>query len=407
MKEFKILYNGSLANFNYKKIKPQGGPARFACEFRKFFLQYKYVKIIPVVFNINPDVSTVRNRETRVNGNIFYEIVHNPEPVKIVATATSTLADAKNKLKHIFESVEDIILNEKPNVVFLNGFSLYNWILLEAAKSLNVPVVVQHAGLWKKEIQQHSERYSSKTRKLFYTMERATVSASVFHIFLNKFSMDVFKNIHHISESDPFEYRVISLPIPVVEPARRRVFSKKRTHIDIGMVARWDSIKNHSATYRLATAEKFPKDWNVHSVTKIPSMEYEFPKKYIKHINVHAPMSPSSLVMFYKDMEIVIVPSHFDVSPTVVAEAFLAGVPVIISDKVGWINEFVACGLEDHIIRTSISGNSFVRKIATILENRQANEKKYSMFLSYIKNKHSAKKIFREYFALFKMIATK
>src|SRR5690606_22698206 len=112
--------------------------------------------------------------------------------------------------------------------------------------------------------------------------------------------------------------------------------------LSVGAVGRWDMIKNHGALDRLGSyVRKAKLDWKVLVVTK-PSVRASqtFLKRYRSHVTLVNPMHPQDLLTWYRGIDILIVPSRFDVSPTVVLEAISLGKPVIISDRVGWGDVF-------------------------------------------------------------------
>ena len=400
-KALRILYNGSFSVLEPNKVLAQGGPSRFEDIFRKFFLKEDFF-IIPFLFTESADTSVPYIRVKTREGNLFNELVY--------CNDTRSLFQNKNPKRSLFlktiqqtvKVIRSTLIQEKIDVVFLNGFSLNNWLLLYAAHKEKIPVVIQHAGIMKKEISRHMS-FSSATKKIIYQMERDTIRWCSHHIFLNTFSKEVFIKLYNVKDQTKIISTIIPLPVPLTRNSKS-IKKSIETNIKIGMVARWDSIKNHSAMLRLATASTRPKNWTCHTVVHIPEASniFTFPKKYKAAVYTHRPMLPENLTHFYQKMDIIFVPSNFDVSPTVVAEAFLAGVPVIISNNVGWQNEFIECGLGDHIIATNSSGNQLVKIISRILSQREMNMKKYIAMTNHILKIHKPDRVFNQYALIFK-----
>jgi glycosyltransferase involved in cell wall biosynthesis len=403
-KALRILYNGSLSLFQPDTVIAQGGPSRFEDIFRKFFLKEKDFLIIPFLFTQHADTKDPFIRTTTFQNHLFNELVYCRDSFGSLYGNNPKRSQFLKQIHPLLNVIRKTISDEGINVVFLNGFSLNNWLLLYAAHKEKIPVVIQHAGLFKKEIARN-KGLSSATKKLFYQMERDTIRWCSHHIFLNKFSKEVFMKLYNIKNQSLCPSSIIPLPVPLVRSSNN-FKSYVNVEANIGMVARWDSIKNHSAMYRLATASLVPKEWKFHTVVNIPktSNVYTFPKKYTAAITTHRPMVPKDLTHFYQKMDAIFVPSNFDVSPTVVAEAFLAGVPVIISNKVGWQNEFIECGLRDHVIAINSSGNTLVKTVGRILSERQGNIKKYRGIAKHIRETHAPKRVFEQYNSLFRKI---
>ncbi|MBY0328594.1 glycosyltransferase, partial [Patescibacteria group bacterium] len=242
-------------------------------------------------------------------------------------------------------------------------------------------------------------------RKTFYDMERDTIKWCAHHIFLNEFSKNVFIDLYTIKRQKSFASSVIPLPIelPVLTTSNKTTRNKEAA-VNIGMVARWDSIKNHSALLRLAQSAIRPKNWTIHSVVAVNASRSDFAKEYVNSITIVEPMPPEKLTRFYEAMDVILLPSNFDVSPTVAAEALLVGKPVIISDQVGWVNDFITVGLKDHVISPNISGTALVNTIRDVVSAINTNSKKYATLVKQIRYDHEPKRVFTEYASVFNSV---
>lgn len=406
-KPLKILYNEYHASIPSKNLSPQGGPLRFAQNFREFFLNGGSYELCPVIFSYANKSVEPFLRTTKTTNGIFTEVVYDSQFVRSSYKMDLTKKQLIEYFAPILQKLEEVFDTQQPDVVFLNGFSLSNWWLLYVAHKKKVPVVIQHAGIWKKEIMRSKDTFSATLRKTFYDMERDTINWCASHIFLNEFSRDVFINLYKIKKTSLFSSVVIPLPIslPVVSKTKKDTNYDETSRIAIGMVARWDSIKNHSAMLRLATSSNKPARWHMNTVVSQSASKSEFAKQYRKNVGIVEPMSPEKLTQFYESMDIVILPSNFDVSPTVAAESLLVGVPVIISDQVGWVDAFIKHGLKDHIVAPKISGTAFVDRIKTVLGDYKNNSKKYTALVSQIRKDHAPTTVFKQYATLFSSVA--
>ncbi len=402
-KPLNILFNDTINSIKSKKAVAQGGPSRFSQNFHEFFSDNKEFILHPLIISLKDELpDDTLFKEIRSNNILFNKIYIKNKYIRGGNKNTPvTKAKFIKQLNPIIDAVSRFFELKAIDIVFLNGFSLYNWIIMYVAHKKGVPVVIQHAGIWKKEVAIKKDRIPQFLRKIYYDMERDTIKYCAHHIFLNEFSRDVFLKIYNQKE---INHSIVPLPIPTI--SRRK--TKKLEEINfnhnlkLGSVARWDEIKNHSAILRLASSHLKPKGWSVHTVTYIPDLKYKFVQKYIKFVQIQEPMSPEKLVDFYQSMDIVILLSNFDVSPTVVAESITSGTPVIISNKVGWQNEFISSGLEDHIVDPKISGKKLISVINNIIENVEDNKKKYKKLKNLIRKNHNPNIVFSQYANIFK-----
>jgi len=399
-----ILYNETHSNLHVKTLNPQGGPSRFSQSFRDYFLAKKEFNLIPVLFSHEDGNKAPYIRTTTIDSKYFFELVYDRAAINLIQKKDISRQRFVSYLAPWIKGIEDLFDTSKPDLVFLNGFGPTNWVLMYVAHSKNVPVVIQHAGIWKKEVRRVKKAFSQAIRKIFYDLERDTARWAAMHIFLNTYSKEVFMGAYKKSVRKIIPSVVIPLPISIATPPERK--KEENTEVSIGVVARWDSIKNHTAILRLASSKFLPTNWSVHAVTRI-SKPSVFSKKYTKQVAIHEPMSPALLMNFYTSMNVTLLLSHFDVSPTVIAESFAAGTPVIISDKVGWQDEYKACGLEDHIVPTTVGGKTLVSVIKKVLLRQSENTVKYKKFSKHIAQTHSPKKVFDDYSSLFMSIINK
>ena len=180
-------------------------------------------------------------------------------------------------------------------------------------------------------------------------MEKDFSKLSSYEIFLNDWSRKVYqKEVFPINNS---RSEIISLPIAAVKSSYKKRTDKKKYYI--GVVARWDRIKNHQAVLALAKlAGKKGLPWVFYSVTSIPltNLRKHFKEDYRRYIHVKNPKNRQDLNQFYKKMDLMILPSHFDVSPHVVPEALFNNTPTLISPNVGWASDYQLTGANDWVV---------------------------------------------------------
>lgn len=298
--------------------------------------------------------------------------------------------------KDLVDEIKKIIDKEQPDVVFINGSSAFAWAYLKAAYSAGIPIIALHAGMWGAEIDIYSDLFTSSGIKVLKKMEKDFAVIPNCNVFLNETSRDYFtKYIHNIPAG---KTQIIPLPC---ESSSINIKPKLKTNkvTNIGIVARWDRIKNHGAFLNIAkTAVKHQKKWNFFAVTKIPetNSNKEFKENYRKLIKEVTPMEQSELRKFYRKMDFMILPSFFDVSPHVVLEAALEGVPTFISKNVGYAKLFKTNGMKDFIINFSDPVKAF-KKIEAM------ESKKYRLsFTKLLKKTHDPETVLNKFEILFK-----
>jgi glycosyltransferase involved in cell wall biosynthesis len=369
-----------------------------------FKKNHREVELVSLLFSHNQESKDIYIRKTSGIRD-FYELVY-PREILINSYKQKFTKKEYNKFIETFVSKVSILLKEiKPDLVFLNGFSLSNWVIMQAAHQSGIPSCIQHAGLWKKELIASGSSFSPSIKKIFSSYEKEAFKKTAHQIILNDFSRDELFEIHNVSKKEFLKKTsIIPLPIEIDKPKKVSLIAPKV--FQIGVVARWDRIKNHSAVYRLA---KYIKDNNfncrINVVTKWdPSYKTNFKDKYQNIVNIIPPMSPKELKNFYKDQDIVLIPSRFDVSPTVLMEALLLGKPVVISNKVGWVTDYKKFEIHELVFNFTDSGEKIFKKIEKLLSSKDKYLPQFTLLQNKIINEHSNKKVFDQYYKLFKII---
>ncbi|MFA5185458.1 MAG: glycosyltransferase family 4 protein [Patescibacteria group bacterium] len=396
----KILSNDYPTNLPSNSNIAPGGPAHFARAFSGYAVGCGH-EWLGLIHQGTQEEKTGIVKDSTVDAKNYYIFSY---PYKHF----QSFIDSKKKIDPRawftpqINCIRKFIRRAKPDILFLNGFSVYAWQLLEAARQENLPTVIQHAGIAQVEFEQYKHLYTHAVRMSVLQMERDIVDAASKQVFLNAFSHEAFcKRVAPVPER---QTAIIPLPYQEVFAKKYLKSTKKKTTDKaavIGCVARWDRIKNHDAILRLAIEAKRQKlDWKFKCVTKIPEtrVQYRFKCSYKNAIEVVSPMPTSDLMDFYDSVDLLILPSHFDVSPTVVMEAALQRKATLISPNVGWISEYAACGQKEWII-------DFTDAKRVVQRLRRLMKKPFpSRFRSIILNKHEPKKVFSAYLHLFKSV---
>lgn len=336
----------------------QGGPANFARLFYNYIAPNSEHQWIGIMFkNSNSKKISIKKR--------FIFLRREFHCLNLPSDHFGQITNAKSKIypeKVLGKSIDRLtafIKEKKVDIVFLNGFGVFNWMLLIAAKRAGVPTVIQHAGILTKELYIHRNSYSFFGIKIMVEMEKDSSRLASAEIFLNSWSMKYYNdNIHKNNKGKSL---VIPLPFnfsTFKEYTDNESVHKFRSSVDknkfnIGIIARWDDIKNHAAVLSLAREiRKQGLNWQIYSVVDIPdNPKYRSQKEeYQEYITIVPPLDRAGISDFCRSMNMMIQPSIFDVSPTVVLESMSLNTPIMISPNIGYVNNFMKYGAKDWVI---------------------------------------------------------
>lgn len=363
-------------------------------DFEKFIKRQKNIDMVGAVFSRSENDSCYFKKGLTRQKNRYYMFCINKQQHKKAIEQSAGLAKLKKVMGKQIKQFVLIINKEKIDVVFCNGLAWYMWLLREAARQTKTPVVVIHAGIFKKEIDIYKDIFNPGTAKMLYAIEKDFVGKDVWNIFLNEFSRNVLRRDVFLKKEAHGE--VVHLPLAEIyfkneweKPTR-----KKNRIVKVGAVARWDKIKNHRAILAMAEyAKKNNMPIEFYSVTKIPDSPHnkEFKQDYGNYVNVIGQMSAEKLIPFYKKIDVLVVPSHFDVSPNTVMESLILGTPALISKNVGYAEWYRKLGLKKWIVDFSNPAKAIKTILAVTNRGVPGSVRKW-----LLKN-HAGKKAFSRY----------
>ncbi|MEI6304851.1 MAG: glycosyltransferase [Candidatus Taylorbacteria bacterium] len=395
----KILSNGFPTNLPNSEVVSQGGPANFAKLFYNSTSFCPQNSWIGVMFK-KSEMSSPRMKMVHAFFKRTYYQVYLPKDQLKSITQANAKTNPDKVLKSTIDRLADFMKEEKPDIVFLNGFGVYNWILLKAAQQAIIPVVVQHAGILTKELDIHKHFFSLAGKKIIEEMEKDSTRLTNAEIFLNDWSKKYYcKNVEKRKNEHSY---IIPLPFDFLSfgqqqnPDFQSISSKldsKKYHI--GVIARWDEIKNHSAILALAKEiKRLELPWQIYVVSNIPNSD---PRKmeYEKYISIIPQLNRVEISDFCRGMDLLIQPSVFDVSPTVVLEATSSNTPIAISDNVGYVGDFLSNGAKDWVIDWS-NASEVVKKISKIKDKKMPQALK-----RYLTYRHDHTRVIDAYIDLF------
>lgn len=398
----RILTNGFPTNLPGSATMSQGGPANFAALFARYLAQFHPGhELISVMYENGRTVQGVE----RVHATAG----HSQYMLKIPRALFRKVTRSKNRqdvpvflLEQPLKRLLAFVREQKPDVVFLNGYGLFNWMLLKAADQAGVPVVIQHAGIWTKELRLHRRRYTPAGLRFMEQMEKESSRLASVEVFLNQWSRNYYRN--HVAKGEARRIEIVPLPFDfgsferLSANATRGRFAFAKNTLHIGVIGRWDKIKNHHAVLALAKkARKRGLAWQFHSVVHIPDTwgNRRIKRDYESIVDVIPPLDRDGISDFCRSVDLLIMPSLFDVSPTVVLEAMALDTPIVVSPTVGFAPTFTACGGRAWVVNPKDTERA-MKRIAQV-----AGKKMPRALREKIIKMHDHREVFETYLQLF------
>jgi glycosyltransferase involved in cell wall biosynthesis len=262
-----------------------------------------------------------------------------PNIAEVVSNAKN-LAEVEENYEGVISAYQTAIKKEKPDLVLVNGTYFMPWCLLLASERENIPVVLHYHGVLAKEVQNWGE----KQRKIFLDMERCFDKKNIFYIFPSKITKDVV-------EREVFKHKIKKsaiIPNPVSD-----YFFEEENKIEkrnIGIVSRWTGVKNVKFCKELADYnQKRGNKFVINIITDLDKNNKIY-KDLSKLVKFHKPKTNKNLASFYRNMGVVISPSHFETYGNVAKEALASGTPAMVNSNMGVSETFNFLGLNDWII---------------------------------------------------------
>ncbi|KKT69596.1 MAG: hypothetical protein UW63_C0052G0005 [Candidatus Uhrbacteria bacterium GW2011_GWF2_44_350] len=390
-------------NTYYDKIyKGEGGTINFTKNFIKNFSKKNHELVGLILHGKKEKDNIIEVSRTKRKDHEILDVTLRLNSFDIVETKKRKIPKSTVLPRKL---LCDFFLQEKPDIFFLNGFSIAYWYLFDAATKAGIPVVVVHHGLWFKEFKNISKKSTKEAFFLMRKMERDVSRRAAKEVFLNELCLKEYEKGLKI-KVDKKRAAVISYPYnEIFTKGSKKLKSRKDDRaLKIGMVGRWDPIKNPQALIDLSkAAKKNGKDWRFFLVTRVSKNHVlKSQKKVIsRHVEVVPPMPPKKLAKFFQRMDLLILPSEFETFASVVSEAILQKRFTLVSPNVGWSDIYRKNELENWIIDF---GDPY--KVIERIEKNCFQEVP-KQFLNYFEKEFRAKKIFDDYEKLFKSIKKK
>ena len=249
---------------------------------------------------------------------------------------SKTLKDLEKQYRPIINIIKDILKDDRPDVVFLNGTYYIPWLISIAAHELKIPIVLRYAGVYSKE----TESFKPKSKKFFNEIEKSFQKRVSHFIFPSRLCLNVVEE--EIAKKDIKNAFVIPNSFSI--PEGKNVF--KSVERRIAAVGRWDKIKNFRSFFEIHKL-LLKQGW-VHEASfvtgnsKIKSMP--------KTINRFTSMTHPELMKFYSSQGLIVCPSLFETFGNVPMEAVCMGIPVLVSENMGCAEILKMSGLDNMVM---------------------------------------------------------
>lgn len=247
--------------------------------------------------------------------------------------------DLRRKWSVLIDEVKAGLAQERPDVVLINGTYNVSWILAIAAKELGLPVVLRYAGVLSREVSHRG--WLTRRRLLVYERQIAEIADAV--IYPSTLCREVVE--HEVLGHSAAQAEVIPNPATARMPRARR----RSGRYTIAAVGRWSAIKNFQA-FISAHNTLLNQHWTHRALMLTSHWDERF--GIPETIERRDPMAPSAMPAFYRSIDLLVVPSHFETFCNVAAEAVLNGTCVLVSEKVGFAEVLRKAGLSRMIIPT-------------------------------------------------------
>ena len=332
-----------LTNIRFLKV---AGIEQTLLSFANFIQKDKAAKDIEFI-GVNVEDNLQNNGRTVISKsrkkNLRLISISMPVPnIKKIAETSADIKDVEKTYEPLIKTYLSIILEEKPDLVLLNGTYYLPWCLYLAAKRAGIKTVIHYHGCLTKE----TEHFAEHERTIFHEMEKCFFSNDNKYIFPSQMAKDTVAN--EVFKKELKYFRILPNPIPL---HFFNTVKKKKRGKRVGSVGRWAYIKNPQfiEKFALYNARQQIRNFTIHIITDIDAIA-RLPLRILNAAKVTKPMGNHKLSNFYSKMDLVICPSHFETYGNVAQEAVASGTPALISSRMGVAETFRHFGLDRWIV---------------------------------------------------------
>lgn len=243
----------------------------------------------------------------------------------------------RRKWKILIETTKNILRQEAPDILLVNGTYNTPWIVAQAANELGIPIVLRYAGVLQKEVS-HKNFFIRKRLLAYEKWLASTAAAIIFPSVICKRTVE--KEILGCSVKRNF---VIPNPAATIKSCVRRNSGR----FTLAAIGRWTRVKNFQAFIALHN-QLLHEEWQHRAVMVTSYWDKRF--GHSETIEQKQSMSHEDLLKFYKSVDLLVVASHFETFCNVAAEALVSGTSVLVSKNVGFSEILIKAGLKRMVI---------------------------------------------------------
>ncbi len=394
LQSMRILSQDFVLNIPPNRSPIKGGVDRFARDFSDFVVAngHEWIGFLKP----SNDYKGIECL-AKVDNRSFFSLPGREIGTAYLGKFNSTTEITKD-LERDIDTVSEFLGIVRPDVIFFNGFvPAHVWTLFVAASRAGIPMAFQHAGIFIREVEMYKDILPPEYLQLIKEIEREVTKKVSANIFLNRHSQNAFAE-----SAGEVASEAVVIPLPHANwpfsPISKLKEAGNRT---IGLVSRWDRIKNQESVLELAKKiRELGLPWKIVSVVHIPDTgkRVAFKSQYRELIEVHPHMDREALRSMYATFDMCILPSHFETAGGVVMEALAQGKPTLVSPHTGWVEEYRKHGMKDWVIDFEDS-SLVVEHIKALFDRQEWPE--LNSFASYIQSAHDPYKVFSQYLSLF------
>lgn len=393
----KILLNCPVELLNHNHAKYSGGIQQFSKIFLEEAKRSKHEYIVVVFEKKHKNPKKFKYRIVK-RGNITWVIINAWVPTLNIISLYSQTANKTTTA--IYSKIKDLFTKLNPDVFLLNGIVALHYLFFRSAHDLKIPIVSIHHGLWYKELEYVAKYLSRKSVIARRGLEKDLAKYSKKNIFISKISLDEYQK--NLKKIPPSQIEIIPIPFNKVFLNAGRKNPAKHRALKVGMVARWDKIKNHEAYLNLVKLAKSKnirlEFYSVTTILKNYPPYFNLWKDYQRNIKVLEPMEPQNLRKFYQSMDVIVLSSWFETFSGVVMEGLLQNKPVLISKNTAWTQLYKKFKLDSWIL----DFNNAPQVLNEV--QKSAFEPPPKELLKYIKRRFNQKTVFNRYIKVLKSV---
>ncbi|UZE93606.1 MAG: glycosyltransferase family 4 protein [Candidatus Pacearchaeota archaeon] len=286
--------------------------------------------------------------------------------------------DLERRLKPTIKEIQEIMKDERIDVVLSEGTFYAPWMIYKASKNLNKPTIVNYAGILTKE----EAGTPAPLLHLFKQIELDFDRPNNFYVFPSKLTKREIEKIFRRKIKNS-----IVIPNGVApEFFKEECITKKKN--SIGFVGRAHPIKNIEFLISLARAlDKKSSNYHILAVSEIKKDKEIRKKLEDRDIEIVPEMSTYKLRQFFMKMTVIVCPSHFETYGNVSLEAIATGTPALVSENMGVSEIFRDLGLTNLVLEDFSSAEKVLNKIieTTSLKIKEGTREQIKSYLHWDK----------------------